>query len=124
MQAYRLRRRGRERGDGVNEADISLIKYLKDAGPAIGTIGGLVGTLCAYMWNKLIKQVDSLSTEMKQLKESLPGTYANKTDTSSQINRLQDTMEKHMDTISTDVRTLHGDVKNVLVLLNQQHNRD
>lgn len=105
----------------VNEADISFIKYLKDAGPAIGTIGGLIGTLCAYMWNKLIKQVDTLSAEMKHLKETMPNIYANKTDTSAQINRLQDTMEKHMDTISTDVRTLHGDVKNVLVLLNQQH---
>ena len=104
----------------VTEGDLSLLKYLEHAGPWIGTAGGFIGALCGFIWNKLTKQVDSLASEMKQLKEALPNSYANKIDTTTQINRLQDTMEKHMDTISTDVRTLHGDVKNVLLLLGQQ----
>jgi len=104
----------------VNEADVSLLKHLKDAAPFIGTFGGFVGTVCAYLWNKLTKQVDGLSAEMKQLKEALPGVYANKIDTNASISRLEDNMERHMETISTDVRTLHGDVKNVLILLHQQ----
>lgn len=104
----------------MNEGDLTLLKYLEHAGPWIGTAGGFIGALCGYVWNKLTKQVDTLSAEMKALKEALPNTYSNKADTTTQINRLQDTMEKHMDTISTDVRTLHGDVKNVLLLLGQR----
>lgn len=104
----------------MNEADVSLFKYLKDAGPFIGTAGGFIGTLCAYLWNKLTKQVDSLSVEVRQLKEALPNTYANKVDTSAQINRLQDTMENHMETLSNDIRAVNGHVKDVLVLLSQQ----
>jgi hypothetical protein len=104
----------------MNEADPSLLKYLEHVGPWLGTAGGFIGALCGYLWNGLTKQVKELAKEMKLLKEALPSTYANKIDTTASINRLQDTMEKHMDTISTDVRTLHGDVKNVLLLLGQR----
>ena len=87
---------------------------------AIPALSGL-WALLAFWVNKIAKQFEKqdvtnqrMQDRMTQIEVEIPKTYATHPSVDRAVREAVDEMKDHVDTIRTDVRTLHGDVKDLL----------
>lgn len=113
----------------MNETDPALWRWLLEHF-AVPFVGGIWAGL-AYWVNMISNKFKTLEERQKKgedewrerlgnLVADLPKTYATKTETAAAIKEVGEKMDRHLDTISTDVRTLHGDVKDLLKIVISQ----
>jgi hypothetical protein len=97
--------------------DPLLWRLLEHIGPWVGNLGGLIACFIAWAYNGIRREMKETSDDLRKLRAELPITYASKPDTARALDDINATMNRHMDTITTDVRTLNGDVKKILELI-------
>lgn len=113
----------------MNETDPALWRWLLEHF-AVPFVGGIWAGL-AYWVNMIsskFKTLEQRQTDGERewrekfgaLSADLPKTYATKPELAKAIEDVGAKMDKHLDTISTDVRTLHGDVKDLLKIVISQ----
>jgi len=97
--------------------DPSFWRILEHIGPWVGNAAGVIAGFIAWLYNGLRAQMRETSNRLQKLSDELPRTYATKPELNVTVERAMAEMKDHVDTIRTDVRTLHGDVKDLLKMI-------
>lgn len=97
--------------------DPSLWRLLEHIGPWVGNAAGVIAGFIAWLYNGLKAQMKETNDKLQKLSDEIPKTYATKEHADGIVKQAMAEMKDHVDTIRTDVRTLHGDVKDLLKML-------
>lgn len=74
----------------MHEADPSLLKFLELAGPWIGSAGGALSAVIAWIVNRMQKQIDKAEQDVAAIVKGMPETYARRDDVADRFDRLED----------------------------------
>lgn len=97
--------------------DLSLLKTIEQMGPWITGALTAVATVVGWAVRWVLAQVKEIKMRLSKIEGELPERYAQKTELSEEIRGVASEMKDHIDTIRTDVRTLHTDVKDLLKIM-------
>ena len=74
----------------MHEADPSLLKFLELAGPWIGSMGGAISAVVAWIVNRMQRQIDKAEKDVADIIKAMPETYARRDDMNDRLDRLED----------------------------------
>jgi septal ring factor EnvC (AmiA/AmiB activator) len=74
----------------MHEADPSLLKFLELAGPWLGSAGGTISAVVAWIVNRMQKQIDKAEADVAAIVKGMPETYARRDDVNARLDRLED----------------------------------
>ncbi len=73
----------------MHEADPSLLKFLELVGPWIGSAGGAISAVVAWIVNRMQKQIDKAEADVAAIVKGMPDTYARRDDVNARLDRLE-----------------------------------
>ncbi len=73
----------------MHEADPSLLKFLELVGPWIGSAGGAISAVVAWIVNRMQKQIDKAEADVAAIVKGMPETYARRDDVNARLDRLE-----------------------------------
>lgn len=97
--------------------DLSLLKTLEQMGPWITGAVTAAATVAGWAIRWVLAQFKEIKMRLQRLEKVLPEKYVQRDQMSAEIREVAAEMKDHIDTIRTDVRTLHGDVKDLLKIM-------
>lgn len=97
--------------------DSTIWRLIESLGPVVHASAVVITGASAWCARWVTTQFRILRDRVSSLETTIPQTYQTKTETNEAIRKVGEEMKDHVDTIRTDVRTLHGDVKDLLKML-------
>lgn len=89
--------------------DSSLWRLIEIVGPWVRDAASAMALVIAWMWRGMLRRMEKMESEI-----TLRPT---RTELGEAVERVSDDMKSHIDTVRTDVRTLHQDVRDVLKMM-------